>query len=316
MIIPFGFDFHNLSSVTVYACDFGAVPDGSRPPRVDFPRRSAIRFGIDSQRQKARYSIRRFSRVLAGLLAGYAIMLLLAFFFADRVIFVPHPSSYRDAAWTIKLPAGDGVEISAVYLPNPAARYTVLFSHGNAEDLGDDMDFLGDYRAHGFSVFAYDYHGYGTSGGRPSERNAYRDVDAAYGYLSGRLGISPGRIIDHGRSLGGGVAVDLASRRKLAGLILESTFVSTFHVPSRFNFAPFDEFASIDKISAVHCPVLVIHGKKDNMIHLWHAEALFQKANQPKRFWWVEGAGHNDCWDVAGEKYWQTIQSFAQSLGR
>lgn len=253
-------------------------------------------------------------RVLATLLAVYAVFLVLVFFYADVLIFRPHPSSYQDGAGITKLSTADGVQISAAYLPNPEARYTVLFSHGNGEDLGDDMPFLVDYRTHGFAVFAYDYHGYGTSGGRPSERNAYADVDAAYTFLTEKMGIPPGRIINHGRSLGGGVAVDLAARRACAGLILESTFVSTFRVRTPIHLAPFDEFVSIGKIPAVHCPLLIIHGKEDGMIPLWHAEAMFQKANQPKRFWWVDGAGHNDCWDVAGEKYWQTVQSFSKSL--
>jgi len=121
----------------------------------------------------------RFSkwRVFRTLLIVYGIVLLLAYFFADRLIFLPHTSSYRDdPGRIIKLTTGDGVKISAASFPVATARYTVLFSHGNGEDIGNDTPFFQDYNAHGFSVFAYDYHGYGTSGGHPSEQKAYADV--------------------------------------------------------------------------------------------------------------------------------------------
>ena len=98
----------------------------------------------------------------------YATVCLVVYLLADRMTFLPPPATYRDSDAILKLQTADGVELSAVHLPNPAADYTVLYSHGNAEDLGVILPMLARLRASGFAVFAYDYRGYGTSRGTPS----------------------------------------------------------------------------------------------------------------------------------------------------
>src|SRR5438876_1121812 len=124
------------------------------------------------------------------------------------------------------------VSISAVYLPNVSARYTLLFSHGNAEDLGDDLPMLNELRRAGFALFAYDYRGYGTSQGVSSEKSLYEDVDAAYEYVTRTLHVSRDRIISFGRSLGCAAHVRLL---------------------------PWEKFDNAANIRRVHRPVLVIH---------------------------------------------------------
>jgi fermentation-respiration switch protein FrsA (DUF1100 family) len=246
----------------------------------------------------------------------YLGMLLYSYFSAEKIIFQPQPSSYRDTNRIIKLNSGEGVKISAIYLPNPDARYTILYSHGNAEDIGQLLPVLEEIKGWGFSVFAYDYRGYGTSSGTSSEANAYRDEDAAYDYLVNNLGITASRIIALGRSLGGAVAVDLAHKRKLGGLIVESSFVTAYRVLTHIPLLPFDKFKSISKIKQIHCPVLVIHGKRDEVIPFWHGERLFQEANEPKLSLWVEGAGHNNLFEVAGNRYGQALRDFVVLIER
>lgn len=163
-------------------------------------------------------------------------------------------------------------------------------------------------------MLAYDYSGYGLSTGRPSERAAYADVDAAYDHLTRTEGVPPERIIAHGRSLGGGVAADLASRRPVAGLVLESTFTTIHGVVSGFPLVPFDRFRTWSKLPRVRAPVLVIHGTEDEVIGFAHGQRLFQRAPSPKRHYWVRGAGHNDLTWVAGDEYWRVMQDFAASL--
>ncbi len=245
------------------------------------------------------------------LLLIYAILFLYAHFQAEKLIFQPQPSSYRDTGQIIKLPSGGGTLISAIHLPNHAARYTILYSHGNAEDIGQLHPVLEAIRDAGFSVFAYDYRGYGTSSGSPSEAHAYRDADAAYEYLTTKLAIPADHIIALGRSLGGAVAVDLAHRRTLAGLIVESSFVSAYRVMTKIPLLPFDKFNSIAKIGDIHCPVQIIHGKADEVIPFWHGESLFGAAKQPKRATWIENAGHNNLLDMAGKDYGRTLREFA-----
>jgi hypothetical protein len=126
--------------------------------------------------------------------------------------------------------------------------------------------------------------------------------------------VPPERVILHGRSLGGGIASHLASRRPAAGLILESTFVSAFRVPITRPLFPFDRFATAARLRDVRYPVLVIHGTRDEVVPYWHGQALFEKANPPRTHFWVEGAGHNDLQMVAGERYWRALREFADSL--
>ncbi|MBE9168206.1 alpha/beta hydrolase [Pleurocapsales cyanobacterium LEGE 06147] len=258
----------------------------------------------------------RFVRLAILSIAIYILFCLFVFFFSDRLIFLPQPSSYQDTDAIIKLDSGDGIQISAIYLPRETSSYTILYSHGNAEDLGHIQPVLQKLFRTGLSVFAYDYRGYGTSEGTPSERNAYRDIDAAYKYLTQQLGVSPKQIIAHGRSAGGGVAVDLASRQPLAGLILESCFTSAFQVVTPISIVPFDKFRNIDKIEKVDCPVLVIHGKADEIVPWSHGQKLFAAANHPKLAFWVEGAGHNNVLTIAGEKYTDTLQQFGRLIER
>lgn len=252
--------------------------------------------------------------ILLDILFTYIALTLFGYFFSERVIFQPQPTAYRDVKETIKLKTADGALISAVYLPNPDARYTLLYSHGNAEDLATLAPFLEALRKMGFSVLAYDYHGYGTSTGAPSEKNAYADSDAAYNYLTQQLHIAPKQIIAHGRSLGGAVAADLASRHPVGGLILESTFLSAYRVKIPLPIFLFDRFKTAAKLKKINVPVLVIHGTQDEVISFWHGEALYAQAKPPKKSLWVDGAHHNDLFRIAGPRYEQAIKDFADHL--
>ncbi|WP_431662253.1 alpha/beta hydrolase [Pantanalinema rosaneae] len=241
-------------------------------------------------------------------LGGYA------YFFADRMIFQPQPASYQDQPDTLKLTTSDGVQITALYLPNPKATYTILYSHGNAEDLGDSRSTLEALHSTGFAVLSYDYRGYGTSPGSASEQTTYQDINAAYEYLTTTLHIPPDRIIVYGRSVGSGPSVDLASRVPIAGLILENAFTTTFRVITRIPIFPFDRFDNLSKIGRVNCPVLIIHGSADRVIPLHHGQTLYHHANHPKQWVVIEGAGHNDLMAVAGSEYVQILQTFIQQL--
>lgn len=253
-------------------------------------------------------------RLVRSLIFIYAFLCLYIFFVSDGMIFVPQPSSYQDTNEILKLATTDGFQLSAVYLPNPVATYTILYVHGNAEDLGDIQPVLQNLQSIGFSVFAYDYRGYGTSQGTPSERHAYQDIDTAYTYLTQQLGVPPEKIIAYGRSVGGGSAVDLAARQPIAGLVMESAFTSAFRVIIPIPILPFDKFLNIDKIKQVNCPVLVIHGKADEIIPFSHGQNLFAAAPEPKRSLWVDEAGHNDLMWVVGEEYAEILREFEQLL--
>jgi len=255
-------------------------------------------------------------RMFKSLIFIYVSLCVWAFFFSDTLIFRPQPTSYQDSPEILKITADDGVKISAIYLPHPQAKYTLLYSHGNGEDLGDIRSVLESLQQMGFAVFAYDYRGYGTSQGTPSEQNSYRDVDSAYHYLTQKLGIPPNQIIAYGRSVGGAMAVDLAARQPVAGLILESPFTKAFLALTRVPIVPFDKFANIDKIKQVRCPVLVMHSRTDEVIPFAHGQQMFAAAGQPKRSLWINQGGHNDLPLVAAKEYQAAMIDFVQLVAR
>ncbi|HEX6879950.1 MAG TPA: alpha/beta hydrolase [Terriglobales bacterium] len=269
------------------------------------------------------------------LVALYIALIVLALL-SDRLLFQPQGSTYQDSD-LIAAARGMGIgdarvfkvrsttydngskhikpaTLTALYLPNPEARFTLLFSHGNAEDLGADLPLLDIYRRAGFAVFAYDYRGYGTSEGRASESGVYADAEAAYHTLTREVGIPSSHIISMGRSLGSAAALHIAVTHPVAGLVLEAPFLSAFRVLTRLPLLPWDKFNNASKISEVKVPLLVIQGDADEVVPFRHGQELFQLANEPKQKLWVHGAHHNDVLLTSTQQYLAALNSFAASL--
>jgi fermentation-respiration switch protein FrsA (DUF1100 family) len=233
---------------------------------------------------------------------------------ADRMIFHPPRVSYMQSGDILIIPVSPKEKIAAMYHPAGLDSFVLLFSHGNAEDIGQNEDFFELANQHGLGVFAYDYRGYGLSDGKPGEKNTYQDITAAWQYLTETLQIPPQRIIILGRSVGSGPSVWLATQKPAAGLILESPFVSAFRVVTKYNILPFDPYDNLSRIKNVRCPVLIIQGREDEVVGFWHGPVLYEAANEPKMNFWVEDAGHNDLLWVAGEEYWKTLGRFKEML--
>ncbi|KAL5285436.1 ABHD17B family protein [Megaselia abdita] len=177
------------------------------------------------------------------------------------------------------------------------AKYTLLFSHGNAVDLGQMSSFyIGLGSRINCNIFSYDYSGYGQSGGKPTEKNLYADAEAAWQALRTRYNIPPETIILYGQSIGTVPTVDLATRHEVGAVILHSPLMSGMRVVFRNTKRTwfFDAFPSIDKVSQVKSPVLVIHGTDDEVIDLSHGIGIYEKCPKAVEPLWVEGAGHND----------------------
>lgn len=254
----------------------------------------------------------RLLRALLVLAAVYLLGSLLLAVFANTLMFRPPPPGYRDGGDTIKLRTSDGAHISARYLPNPTAKYTVLFSHGKRDDLATVAPFLQRLHDWGYAVLAYDYHGYGTSEGKPSEENAYRDIAAAYDYLTAEQHLAPARIIPLGHSLGTGPTVDLATRRPAAGVILDSPYTSAGRVLTWVRMLPFDRFDNLRKIARVSSPLLFLHRKDDRVVPFRQGLTLYQAARSPKQCYWVERGGHEAIYRDDGPAYRQRLAGFCR----
>lgn len=251
--------------------------------------------------------------ILQTLAVAYVGLALFALLFANKMIFPAPPTSYADSDAVGKFTDPEtGDQITTLFLPNPESRLLIFYHHGNGEDLGNIMPRLEVLRALGFAVLAWDYPGYGTSEGRPTERAILRIAGAMMEAIPEQYGFAHEQVIQYGRSLGGGPAVWLATQFPAAGLITEATFTSTFRVMTRVRLLPWDVFNNIGRIDQVSCPVLILHGTRDGVVPFHHGRRLLERAPEPKSFTWFEGGGHNNLVDDFREAYVASIREFIQ----
>ncbi|XP_015186068.1 PREDICTED: alpha/beta hydrolase domain-containing protein 17B [Polistes dominula] len=205
-----------------------------------------------------------------------------------------------------------GNRIACVFVRCSAtARFTLLFSHGNAVDLGQMSSvYLGLGSRINCNIFSYDYSGYGLSNGKPSEKNLYADINAAWHALRTRYGISPENIILYGQSIGTVPTVDLATRYEVGAVVLHSPLMSGMRVAFRSTKRTwfFDAFANIDKVPKVTSPVLVIHGTSDDVIDFSHGQAIYERCPRAVEPLWIDGAGHNDV--ELYNQYYERLKQF------
>jgi len=241
---------------------------------------------------------------------AYLGLCVYAYAYADRLIFPHVPPSYADDASILKIETSAGDTVSARFLRAPESAATILYSHGNGEDLGHVAPVIETFRDRGFNVLAYDYPGYGTSTGTPTERSVRAAIEACYRHLAEERGIRPANIVLYGRSVGSGPSVYLASKRPVAGLVVDSGFTSAFRVLTRIRLLPWDTFNNLRRIDDTGCPVFFVHGTEDRIVPIEHGRRLRREApGNPPRLW-IEGAGHNNLIDLAGERYWDRIEGF------
>jgi fermentation-respiration switch protein FrsA (DUF1100 family) len=200
----------------------------------------------------------------------------------------------------VEFHSSDGTRLHAWWCPHPDTKDALLFAHGNGGNLSHRGWLVEEIKQTlGVSVLIFDYPGYGKSEGRSSEQGCYAAADAAYDWLTSVQRVPPERILLYGESLGGGVMVDVASRRPHRALILDRTFSSLpdvassrlFIVPTRLIMR--NRYDNVSKIDKCHRPVFAMHGDADSIIPYRLGERLFQAANEPKRFFPMPGVDHN-----------------------
>ncbi|PFH37832.1 putative alpha/beta hydrolase [Besnoitia besnoiti] len=229
-----------------------------------------------------------------------------------RMVFQP-PSqpTYECDARYIWLATRRQQRIPAFFIDR-GASITVIFSHGNAEDIGMVIEYFTEVATlWNCNFFIYEYVGYGRSSGRPSEQGVYDSIEAAYDYLTKQLGLPSTSLVAYGRSLGTGASCHLASRHRLAGMILQSGLTSIHRVGLNTRFSlPGDMFCNIDKITKVDCPVFVIHGTKDEIVPVHHGMELYNKCRTSVTPYWVEGGGHNNLELLGRRSFYENVARF------
>lgn len=212
----------------------------------------------------------------------------------------------------------DGARLNAWYIPSQNSKYVLLFFHGNAGNISHRLEKVMLLNQLGLSCFIVDYRGYGRSSGRPNETGLYKDGEASYDYLVGECKISPENIILYGESLGGAVAVEVASKKKLRALITECTFSSTRDVSRAvYPFLPTvfisSKFDSASKIKNIGVPKLIIHSQNDEIIPFEQSKKLYRLSPEPKRHLVLMG-GHNTCFLDSKDLYLSGIREFLEGL--
>lgn len=259
-------------------------------------------------------------RAAAIWVAIIGVLLVVLRLFASRMIY--YPMRYPAGEWGVQrelgakdvwLTARDGVRVHGWWLAVGESRVTTLFLHGNAGNVTHRARHAAEIAGAGSSLLVIDYRGYGKSEGSPSEQGLYADADAAYEWLGAR-GHAPEGIIVHGESLGTAVAVDLAVRRACAGVILEAPLESVGKMAGTVLpvVGPVlaGGFDTLGKIGRLRVPVLIIHGDRDEVVPQWQGRGVYQAAREPKWFWSVTGAGHNDLVYAAGGEYRERLKEF------
>lgn len=273
--------------------------------------------------------VKRFlTMLLVAIAAGIVVAVVALRVIENRLIYFPprypagfpspetHPGDVEDV-W---LTTGDGVKINGFYHSNPASRRVFLWFHGNAENIGYGLEHLRQFAKLGVNILAVDYRGYGKSEGSPEEAGVYRDADAAYDYLIQQRHFRAEDIVVYGHSLGGAVAVNLASRRPCGGLIVQSSFTSARAMARRMLLIPLLEYAvksrfdSLQRIRDVQAPILIVHGTRDEVVPYEMGQQLFAAAPEPKQFYPVAGAGHNNLMEVGGESYLDCLGKFIAEI--
>jgi uncharacterized protein len=232
----------------------------------------------------------------------------------------PSQQTYDKQVEDLWLRTEDGVKINAFYLSNPASKQVLLWFHGNAENIGYGLGQMRTLAMLGTNILAVDYRGYGKSEGSPNEMGVYRDADAAYDYLIHQRHFEPQDIVIYGHSLGGAVAVNLASRRPCGALIVQSSFTCAREMAKRMFSIPWiayvarSRFDSVELIRQVHSPILIVHGTRDGVVPYSMGEQLFAAAPQPKWFYAIDGGGHNDLFESGGAPYLERLKTFVDRV--
>ena len=270
-------------------------------------------------------------KTIISIAAFYLIFLVILTLFQRKFIYYPYKLDkefdyprYVSQLEEVFITCGDGSVINGLYAPGRENNPTVLIFHGNAGNITHRDVILQGFNQLGYSVLLIDYHGYGKSEGKPSEKNLYLDGTASLEWLSKAKKKKPEEIVLFGKSLGSGVAVELATKNLFKGLILESPFssiasVARSHFP--YNLFPvslmlMDKFDNATKIKRVHSPLLITHGTEDTIVDKKESKKLFEQANMPKELYFIEGADHNNIQYYNPEKYWSRIAGWLEALNK
>lgn len=264
---------------------------------------------------------RMLTTLIIGLGLGYIGLVAFVYVRQPKMLYFPNrdieqtPAAIGLLFDEVRLRTVDGLTISAWHIPAPDARAVLLFCHGNAGNISHRLDSIKIFHDLGLSVLIFDYRGYGRSEGEPTENGTYLDAEAAWDFLVKDKKIDPLRIVIFGRSLGSAVAAELAMRKKAGALIIESGFSSIPDIGRKYyphmpvSLITRFHYATVDKVSRLALPKLIIHSPEDEVIPYEQGRRLFERAAEPKEFLQIRGS-HNEGFLLSGLFYINGLEQF------
>jgi fermentation-respiration switch protein FrsA (DUF1100 family) len=273
------------------------------------------------------------SIIMGMILIEIGVVLLITYLALAAVLYVMQPKflyyPVREVSGTpaelgldfedVVFKSADGLDLSGWYIPAKSSKLTLLFCHGNGGNIGHRLDSIDIFHNLGLNCFIFDYRGYGDSRGKPSEEGTYLDAMAAYKWLTEERKTPAEDIVVFGRSLGGSIAAQLASKVEASALVVESAFTSYVDIGKEYYpYMPVRWFArfgyrTIDYIRDVRCPVMLIYSSSDEIVPFKFGLQLYEAANEPKEFIEIFG-GHNDCFLASGEIYTEVWEKWLKLI--
>lgn len=239
----------------------------------------------------------------------FCTVILLMYVFQRHLIYFPDvhkpkPDKYDAKDMTvITLHTEDKIQLTAWYKPAADHKSTLLYLHGNAGHIGYRMPLVRQFIKAGLGVLLLEYRGYGGNAGKPTEKGLYKDARAAVNFLE-QQGIKSSQLVMYGESLGSAVATKMAIEHPVCAVILLSPLTS---LPSlaRYHYPwilvkPWDRFDSLDRISKINAPLLIVHGKRDQVVPYQEGLILFNQAVEPKKMITFEQLDHHNMWSGNG----------------
>lgn len=268
--------------------------------------------------------------LLAGLVLVYVAFGVMLYLLQGSMVFLANlPGRTLDATpgnidlsyEDVQIDTADGERLHGWYVPAANARGVLLFFHGNAGNISHRLESIQIFNRLGLDVLIVDYRGYGRSSGKPSERGTYLDARAAWDFLVRQKRLAPAKIVVFGRSLGGAVgaqlAAGLAAGQQPAAVIIESSFTSGADMARRLypiypgRLLARLKYPVIDYVRLLHCPVLVVHSRDDEIIPIAMGRAIFDAVTQPKAFIELRG-DHNAGFWISRERYAAGLAAFLE----
>jgi len=265
--------------------------------------------------------------IVLGIAGVYVVLSVVLWALQEKITFpaprspLPDPTATIGYGERVELTMHDGTKLVGWYLPplrRPSPPFAaLLWFYGNGETIGTIWPIIRDFRPPHAALLVVDYPGYGASGGRATEAGMYEAADLAYNALLARPDIDPHRVYVYGRSLGTAAATHTADTHAVAGVILESPFTNARGMAAQ-HYRIFPGFLvrlqldNIGRIRRIHCPILIFHGTADMLVPIEMGHAVAAAAGGPVEFVMIEGAGHNDTYDMGGKAYKAKLAAFVK----